>query len=145
MQISTRVALAAAVLASLLGSASQSAAKTVCGTLGDTNDRFYVIEKIKTKDGARGLVSGYFVGTGSSSPFSGHYFVAGGVAFLSVSEGVSSNGFANSSRLHNFSAPLAEGGSGTGFATVVNGASDTVLGLTPTTTGWVDCKTVPEF
>jgi hypothetical protein len=140
------MALAAVVLAGLLGGASPSTGKTVCGTLGDANDRFYVIEKIRTKVGARGLVSGYFISTGNSSPFSGHYAVfVEGVVFVSVSEGFSRNGFVNATTFHSFSAPLAEAETGTGYATRIDGINDTVAGLTPTTTAWVDCKTVPKL
>jgi hypothetical protein len=141
-------ALAVAAIAALLGIALPSGAKTVCGQFGDPDGRFYVLEKVKTKNGAHGSVVGYLITeAGEGTPFSGSYFIFGGSEiWVAATEGVGQGGFGAAARFRNWSAPIsADTGNGQQYVVQVNGTAGTVTELPTTSTSFEDCKNVPKF
>jgi hypothetical protein len=136
------LALAAAILAA----AAPSAAKTLCGQLGDPDGRFYVLYKVKTKVGTIAPVHGYFITpAGAGTPFSGHYsVVSDDELYLTTSDGSGTSGFGAATNLRNWSAPLsATAGNGNHYGTQVNEAVTSAI--VSTSTSFEECKNVPKF
>ena len=148
MSWTPRAALIAGLFAGLVGTAAPSAAKNLCGRIHFTDAQVYVLEKISTRPGAHGAVSGYFVRESDQqrSPFSGSYALFGDLLEVSVAQGVYSSGFDYSTRHHNFGAPLSDSEIGNDYITDVDGNAGTVTSVSPAPqVNWVDCKTVPKF
>jgi hypothetical protein len=148
-----RAFLTAALAAAAIGSAAPSAAKTLCGSLEPATNfdfRYYVLEKVKTKIGSHGIVSGYLVsedGT-TSAPFAASYAVYSDVyANVSASWGTTQVFYGYPVWHLNFGAPLIEEAPTTGqaYMSVVDGLAGTVSDGSQFETTWADCKVVPKF
>ena len=147
--MSTLIPRAAALAAAgLLAAAAPAAAKTVCGQFGDPDGRFFVLNKVKTKVGSYGHLSGYFITpAGTATPFSGHYAVFSASRILVTAiEGVHQTGFGPGFTVYNFEAFLTDDGSTSNrYAVRTDGNTETVQGVATTSTSFESCKNVPKF
>lgn len=144
-----RFLLASLLLAGMAGAALPAGAKTLCGAIEPpTPYPFYVIDKVKTKRGSYGALSGYLIAADSSSsaPFSGSYAVYSDYwTNVSAAWGTTQGSFGYTTRLFNFQAPNDEIAPSQGYLTIVDGFHGTVTDGGVFETTWVDCKTVPKF
>jgi hypothetical protein len=131
--------------AAILGFAAPAAGKNLCGRF-DTDQRFFLLEKVKTKLGAHGPVTGYLTDGTDSWPIYGTYGVYTTLVMtVSANEAFGRLGFGAQLIVHNWTAPLASGTQGTRASLIADGAAGTLNDFPADTVTWVDCKTVPKF
>jgi hypothetical protein len=144
-----RFLLVSWLLADLAGAAVPAGAKTLCGAIDPpTPYPFYVIDKVKTKRGSYGAVSGYLINADSSesAPFAGSYAVYSDFAVnVSASWGTTQGYTGYATWTFNFAAPTEGSSPSGGYLTVVDGFNGAITDGGTVETTWVDCKTVPKF
>jgi hypothetical protein len=144
-----RFLLTSVLLACIACAALPAGAKTLCGAIEPpTPYPFYVVDKVKTKRGSYGAVSGYLVNADSteSAPFSGSYAVYSDFAVnVSAAWGTTQGYLGYATQIFNFQAPTEGSSPSQGYLTVIDGFNGTVLDGGTFETTWVDCKDVPKF
>jgi hypothetical protein len=152
MPLRFRAFLTAALAAAAIGSAAPTAAKTLCGSLEPATNfdfRYYVLEKVKTKIGSHGIVSGYLVSEDGtvSAPFAASYAVYSEFYLQVAASWGTTQAFYGYPVWHlNFGAPLTEDvAPGQAYMSIVDGLDGTVSDGSQFETTWADCKAVPKF